>query len=339
MRLRLKSKSVIVGLFHIVLLGFFSCKEQTEGRVIADVEGDKISIEEIDMLVKNSLFEYLFAIYDVRRIALNELIDNKLIAKEAQAQHMNVDSVTSLKIDEMKRRITKDKYIADNALKGGVVDEKNPFKLIPLNTPEGQRILEESYVKFLRLTIMKQLRTKYKVNISLDPPETPKLDLRSVTSYKRGNMQSKNVITIVSDFDCSICQSKEPILRQILEKYGDRVRFEYVHLSSSLNQSILFSTCAAKQSKFWEAHDLLFEMKKNGFPTTESLMSNLKLDKAACEACMHDAQVANELNADMERLRVLGITVTPTIIINNRIYYGEISEEVMGEFIEKHLSQ
>lgn len=333
----LKSKSVIVGLLLTILASLFSCKEQAKERIIANVEGEDISMEEIDMLIKNSLFEYLFAIYDVRRIALNELIDNKLIAKEAKVHHMNVGSVTSLRIAEMKRRITKDQYIAENALKGGVVDEKNPFKLMSLDTPEGQRILEESYVKFLRLTLMKELRTKYKVNISLEPPETPKLDLRGVKSYTRGNMQSKNVVTIVSDFDCPVCQSKELVLRQVISKYKDKVRFEYVHLSSSINQSILFSTCAGKQGKFWEAHDLLFQMKKIGSLSTESLISDLNLDKAGCEACMHDAQVADELEANMERLRALGITVTPTIIVNNRIYYGEISERVLGEFIEKSL--
>lgn len=337
MRIGTKSKSAISGLLLPVLISFFACKKQAEGRIIANVEGEEISMDEIDKLIKNSLYEYLFAIYDVRRIALNELIDNKLIAKEAKAHSMNSDSVISLNINELRGKITKDRYIADNALRGGVVDEKNPFKLIPLNTPEGRRILDESYVKFLRLTFLKELRTKYKVDISLEPPEMPKLDLRGVISYKRGNMQSENAVTIVSDFDCPVCQTKEPILKQIFNKYKDKVRFEYVHLSSSLNQSILFSTCAGKQGKFWEAYDLLFQMSKIGSQPTESMISDLNLDKAACEACMHDGQVAVELNASMEQLRALGITVTPTIIINNRIYYGEISVEVMGGFIEKSL--
>nr|WP_212567975.1 thioredoxin domain-containing protein [Dyadobacter psychrophilus] len=301
------------------------------------MEGEEITMEEVDNLVKNSLFEYLFAIYDVRRIAMNELIYNKLIAKEAKAHHINVDSVTALKIAELKRKLTKDQYITDNALMCGVVDEKNPFKLIPLDTPEGQRILEESYVKFLKLTSNKELRAKYEVSISLEPPETPKLDLRGVVTYKRGNLQSQNSVTIVSDFDCPVCQSKEPVLKKIFKKYGDKVRFEYLRLSSSLNKSILFSECAARQGKFWEAHELLYQKGENSSTRIEDLISDLNLDKTVCEACMHDGQVATEINANMERLRALGITVTPTIIINNRIYYGEISEEVLGQFIEKSL--
>lgn len=328
---------MIVGLLCISQVSFFSCQKQVERKIIASVEGEEITMEEVDNLIKNSLFEYLFAIYDVRRIALNELIYNKLIAKEAKAHHMDVDSVTSLKIAEMKRKVTKEQYIVDNALKGGVVDEKNPFKLIPLETPEGQRILEESYVKFLKLNFNKELLAKYEVSISLVPPETPKLDFRGVVSYKRGNLQSQNSVTIVSDFDCPVCQSKEPVLKKMFKKYGDKVRFEYVHLSASLSKSILFSECAARQGKFWEAHEVLFQKAKNSSSRQEELISDLNLDKTVCEACMHDGQVAYEINASMERLRALGITVTPTIIINNRIYYGEISEEVLGQFIEKSL--
>ncbi|MCF2491539.1 thioredoxin domain-containing protein [Dyadobacter sp. CY347] len=329
------SKTFVVLL--AILIGFCSCKKQEENGIIAKMEGEEISIEEIDMLIKNSLYEYLFAIYDVRRIALNELINNKLMAKEAKAHKIDADSVTSLKLNEMKRRITKEQYIADNSLKSGVVDEKNPFKLIPLDTPEGQRVLEESYVKFLKHTLVKELQAKYKVSVLLAPPQTPKLDLRGITSYKRGNLQSQHSVTIVSDFDCPVCQSKEPVLRQIFKKYEDKVRFEYAHLSSSINKSILLSECAARQGKFWEAHELLFQKRESDFPKIENLISDLNLNKTACEACMQSENVAGEINASMERLRVLGITVTPTIIINNRVYYGEISEEVMGQFIEKSL--
>jgi predicted DsbA family dithiol-disulfide isomerase len=333
----LKSKFVVVGMLLIVFASFYSCKKQSKERTVAKVEGEEITMEEIDNLIKNSLFEYLFAIYDVRRIALNELIYNKLIAKEAKARHMNVDSVTSLKIAELKRKFTKDQYTADNALKGGVVDEKNPFKLVPLDTPEGQRILEESYAKFLKLKFNQELRAKYEVSISLAPPETPKLDFRGIVSYKRGDLQSKKSVTIVSDFDCPVCQSKETVLKKIFKKYGDKVRFEYVHLSSSVNKSILFSECAARQGKFWEAHELLFQKGENSFFRIEDLIPDLNLDKTVCEACMHSEKVATEINASMERLRALGITVTPTIIVNNRIYYGEISEEILGQFIEKSL--
>ncbi|MCF2516486.1 thioredoxin domain-containing protein [Dyadobacter sp. CY351] len=320
-----------------VMISSFSCKKQQQNGIIAKVEGDEISMDEIDALIKSSLYEYLFAIYDVRRIALNEFINNKLIAKEAKAHKIDTDSVTSLKISEMKRRITKEQYIADNSLRSGVVDERNPFKLIPLDTPEGQRVLEESYVKFLTHTFAKELRAKYKVDILLTPPETPKLDLRGIVSYKRGNLQSQHSVTIVSDFDCPVCQSKEPVLKKIFKKYGERVRFDYVHLSSSINKSILFSECAGKQRKFWEAHEALFQKRENGFSKIENLISDLNLDKTACEACMQSEKVAGEINVNMERLRSLGIIVTPTIIVNNRIYYGEISEEVMGQFIEKSL--
>ncbi|MCF2498798.1 thioredoxin domain-containing protein [Dyadobacter chenhuakuii] len=327
----------ILGMFCIVLVAICSCEKQAEKRIVAVVEGEAISLEEVDKLIKNSLYEYLFAIYDVRRIALNELINSRMISKEAKALHVRVDSVTSLRISEMKQKLTKDQYVSDNALQHGVVDEENPFKLIPLHTEEGQRILEKSYVKFLNQMLNKELSAKYRVKISLEPPETPKLDLRGTVTYARRNMQSLNVVTIVSDFDCPVCQSKVPVFKQLFMKYGDRVRFEYVHLSPSISKSILFSACAAKQGKFWEAHDLLFRMGQNGSQEIESLMTSLNLDPKACKACMESDKVADEINASMEQLRALGIKVTPTIIINNRIYYGEISEEVMGQFIEKSL--
>jgi protein-disulfide isomerase len=314
-----------------------ACENVEEREIVAEVENEKIYLEDIDDLIPNSLYEYLYAIFDTRRITLAETIDNKLLRLESESTSIDPDSIIALGVLKMKGKRSKAEFIQENALQNGVIEDGNPFKTIPLDSEDGKVILDKSYLLSLRREYLEELRSKYSVKIYLKPPSTPEINLSRINKYSRGNLNSNISICLISDFTCPICQSKESVFQELFNAYKSKVRFEYIHLSSSINTSIVFSECAAKQGKFWEAYNILFKQNIRDSNSLDRTIQLLKLKKEECIKCMSDKHISLALLDNMERLRILGLNLTPTILINNRIYYGEISTNSISQFIDREV--
>src|SRR3989338_5570869 len=81
--------------------------------------------------------------------------------------------------------------------------------------------------------------------------------------HVRGNPKGKVVIIEYSDFECPFCGRHVPTINQILDQYGDDVKFIYRHfpltsIHPNAQKAGEASECAAEQGKFWEYHDILF---------------------------------------------------------------------------------
>src|SRR5277367_6337850 len=73
-------------------------------------------------------------------------------------------------------------------------------------------------------------------------------------------------ITIVEygDYECSSCLNAVPIIKEVREQFGDRLRFVFRHFPrSSIHPHASIAAEAAEaageQGKFWEMHNALFE--------------------------------------------------------------------------------
>lgn len=93
--------------------------------------------------------------------------------------------------------------------------------------------------------------------------EVRKVDVELRGEYLKGEMGSAVEIVEFSDFECSYCASVYPVMKSVLEKYGDKVVFEYRHLPLGFHayaqKAAEAVECAGAQGKFWEMHDALFE--------------------------------------------------------------------------------
>ena len=84
------------------------------------------------------------------------------------------------------------------------------------------------------------------------------------TSHYAGKLDSKVTLTEYGDYQCSACKSFYPVTKQVKEKYGDRVRFQFRNLPlTSIHPNAFAGARAAEaadlQGKFWEMHDLLYD--------------------------------------------------------------------------------
>src|SRR3989344_4417833 len=72
----------------------------------------------------------------------------------------------------------------------------------------------------------------------------------------KGNMDANVTMVEYSDFQCPYCGAAYPTVKQIMEKYGDRIKFTYRHFPlpahANAQKAAEASECAADFGKFWE---------------------------------------------------------------------------------------
>ncbi|PSL25170.1 thioredoxin-like protein [Dyadobacter jiangsuensis] len=315
-----------------------ACERPKERKIAGEVDGQKIYLDEVDNLITNSLYEYLFAIFDARSIAANELINSKVLSMEARGRNISIDSLVLLETARIGKIETKAKYVLDNGLQAGVVDEKRPFKLFELDSNEGRDILEESYQKFLKVRLVEELRAKYQIKLSLERPKPPLIKTDGMLTHVRGKINSTISVIVISDFDCPVCRRAYAQLRELYGKYSDRIRFEVINLSPDVTNSILFSECAGGQGRFWDAYEALFA--GDVYPiNVDTLIKKLRLKKAECLRCLKSERMSSDIVNNMRRLRSMGIEMTPTILISRRIYYGPIESTAIGKHLNELLAK
>lgn len=142
-----------------------------------------------------------------------------------------------------------------------------------------------------------------------------------------GNLESKVTLTEFVDFQCEACYAYYPTIKEVKEKYKDRVKFQVRHfpIGSSHQHARLaasYAEAAAKQDKFWEMHDKIFEGQKRWEQSSEpaeifdSYAKDIGLDVKKLRTTIEKPEIAAIINADLDAVKQLGGTGTPTFVLN-----------------------
>ncbi|HMS25313.1 MAG TPA: thioredoxin domain-containing protein [Acidimicrobiia bacterium] len=142
-----------------------------------------------------------------------------------------------------------------------------------------------------------------------------------------GKSDSPVTLTEFVDFQCEACYAYYPIVKELKEKYKDRVRFQIRNfpISSShqfATQAAHSAEAAGRQGRFFEMHDKIFEGQKiwerSADPTSyfESYAQDIGLDMDQFRADVDSADVAQVVNKDLQDVQDLGGTGTPTFVLN-----------------------
>ena len=63
------------------------------------------------------------------------------------------------------------------------------------------------------------------------PIEVSEADLVNKDSHVLGSREAKVTIVEFSDFECPACRTAQPIVKQVVAKYGDKILFVYAYKS------------------------------------------------------------------------------------------------------------
>jgi Na+/H+ antiporter NhaA len=165
--------------------------------------------------------------------------------------------------------------------------------------------------------------------VDLAAPVDPERD------HIRGDDDAPVTLVEYGDFECPFCGRAEPVLRQLLNEFGNDLRFVFRHLPlSDVHPRAQLAAEAAEaaddQGAFWEMHDLLFDHQdalepRNLVEYAREL--GLDVDRFTDELRRHEH--AGRIASDVDDADLSGVSGTPTFFVNGIRHQGPYDIETL----------
>ena len=244
---------------------------------VAIVAGEAVYEVELSPLIQSQLLQVRQQEYELKRRALEQLVNQRLLETEAKKKGIPAEKLLALEVDGKVAAPTEPEleafYLAQK-------DRLNrPFDEVKTALQQG---LKQAKIQQARQSYLRRLRGEAEVVVFLRPP---KAEITYDLARLRGRPNAPVVVVEFSDFGCPFCRNVQSSLKDLLDKYHGKVSLAYrdfplKELHPQAQLAATASRCAGEQGKFWEYHDLLFANADK--LTRDGLLENapsLKLDE------------------------------------------------------------
>lgn len=313
-----KSKSIFA-LKSLVLLAGLLAAATAVAEPAAVVGGKIITREALEQHVKGKLFKLENERYEILRAGLDELVGEQLIALAAEAQGQTPEqfmaSEVEVKAAQPNAELVKEVYDAN----------KTHFANMPLEEAmdEVKAYLVEQSVRERYQLVIAALGKQYGSRINLLPP------MVEVDAGGRPSLGAASApITLIefSDYECSYCKKAELVVKEILETYGDQIRFVYRDFPLDFHKNARSAShavrCAEQQGQFWAYHERLMASEDLGEVYYRAIAAEVGLDRAQFDRCLASEDFTAAIDRDIAAGRAVGVSGTPAFFINGRMLSG-----------------
>lgn len=304
------------------------------GQVLAVVNGTPVT--EADVREANAdQFkaldrEYQQNLHQLMENSLEQAVQNRLLEAEATS-----------------RKVTKDQLLAEikpAAVSDADVDAFYEQNKAQIPRPKDQvaaqikTYLEQQGQQKVRSEYFKTLEAKYKVDYKLEPI---RVDV-AATGPAKGPANAPVTIVEFSDFQCPFCSRLTPTLKQVEEKYGNKIRLVFRQYPLPFHQNAQkaaeASLCALDQGKFWELHDAMFgNQAELGVDQLKAKAASLGMNADKFNKCLDSGEKAAAIQADVKAGSAAGVNGTPAMFINGRFINGAVPIDQITTVIDDEL--
>jgi protein-disulfide isomerase len=149
------------------------------------------------------------------------------------------------------------------------------------------------------------------------------------------------LVTLVEygDYECPYCGRAYPIVKLLQKHFGERLRlvfrnFPLSEMHPAAESAAETAEFAAKQEKFWEMHDLLFENQDRlGEPLYRELAEELGLSSEDLQQALEDQTFEDRVRADFKGGVRSAVNGTPTFFINGHRHDAPFDYEELAAAI------
>ena len=161
-------------------------------------------------------------------------------------------------------------------------------------------------------------------------------DIDPARDHIRGPHDAPVTLLEYGDYQCPFCGQAEVVIRELLDSFGDDLRYVWRHLPlndvhANAQVAAEAAEAAADQGVFWAMHDCLLSHQDELAPadlTRHAQVLDLDIDTfwTAVRERRHAGRIADDV-ASADRS---GVSGTPTFFINGRRHQGAYDAETLG---------
>jgi len=310
------------------------------GDILAEVDGNAITRQEVEKSLAGQLGNLEEQIYNLKRQGLDALIDGKLLAKEAAKRKTTVQMLLEAEVSSRVAPVTETEI--------EIFYRTNKARFSGDDAEVRERVhtyLQNQKLNQRRREFLDSLRAQAKVAVYLKAPPILRADIKVGGAPFKGNENASVTIVEFTDFHCPFCKRALPMLDQLLSRYGKKVKlvfkdFPIDRLHPNARKAHEAARCAKEQGNFWPYHDKIFATAPKASPDhLKTYAREIGLDAAAFELCFNTRKHQAAVESAIEEGQRAGVTGTPTFLINGRLVVGAKPLEVFARMIDEELAQ
>ncbi len=179
-------------------------------------------------------------------------------------------------------------------------------------------------------------------NVTVQPSDTS-----GFAGYVKGSASAPVEITEYADYQCPFCQTfatlQMPTIEERLINTG-RLRWRYrdfpLEMHPFARLAAHSAACADEQGKYWQQHDLIYQgqpewsASRNAASDFRRYAQSAGLDLGRYDACMKSGKFAGRIQADYNSGIALGVSSTPTLVVNGRLYRGRFDSDAVTKLVD-----
>jgi protein-disulfide isomerase len=311
---------VRITLFFVAVVAVATCPAESssaqaaKGAPVAIVEGQQILEDELSPVIEGQLRRPWLREYHAWRKALDDLINQKLVAAKAKQKGLTSEEFLQQEVDD---KLAEPSEAELQALYFHQRDLSN----IPYEQVKNQLLpgLKQQKAERARQDYIRRLRQGADVSVMLRPP---RVQVAYDPARVLGNPGASVTIVEFCDFQCPYCRKANVTLKQLLNKYEDSVRlafrdFPLTQIHARAQRAAEAARCAYQQGQFWAYHDLIFASPdKLSDEDFNQHARRLGLDVTQFDKCLRDGKFKAQVEDDVREGMQAGVSGTPGFFIN-----------------------
>jgi Na+:H+ antiporter, NhaA family len=170
---------------------------------------------------------------------------------------------------------------------------------------------------------------------------TPPVDVSR--DHVRGRPDAPVTLVEYGDFQCPYCGEAYPVVLDLLERFGAKLRFVFRHLPlpdlhPNAPAAAEAAEAGAAQGRFWEMHDRLFTHRLElRDAQLRAHAEAIGLDVGRFDRDLRDGVHAERVAEDARSGVQSGVPSTPGFFVNGMIHLGSPTSTELGEAIASEI--
>lgn len=304
-------------------------KDSPNPELVARFEGKEITLEELEKSSPD-IYSARLEVYKAQKGALDEYIRNQVLEGLAQKAGLSLDAYTKQEMEGARKKVS---------------DKEVEAFLKSRNIPDTSKVPAEVRDQVRGLLHLQKIVTNAtrssQVELYLKRPKASPLDLKLEGEPTWGNKDAPITVVEFADFQCYYCAKARERISELKKIYGRRLRIVYKHFPLPMHPEARAaseaSMCVNEQGsdKFWKFYDIIYDTQKAWTKDDyKEFARKSGADLKKFEECYDSKKYAAHIDASIAEGQRMGISSTPSFLVNSQLVKGAQPVSEFREIIE-----